>query len=71
MSLFKKRQPEVPPDLAALRSREQQLVASREALESEHLETTDIERSQRLLDEINDLNAQIGALRDKIDEFPT
>ncbi len=70
MSLFKKRTPEERPDLVALRLREQELVAQQRALESEHLDAEDIERSNELMEEINDLNARIGVLRDKIGEFP-
>ncbi len=71
MSWFKKNEPAVPPDLAALHLREQELVAQQRALEAEHLDTSDIERSDSLLAEINDLNARIGVLRDKISEFPS
>lgn len=70
MSLFKKRAPEISPDLAALQLRETELLARQRALESQHLDTSDIERSNQLLDEINDLNARIGVLRDRIAEFP-
>lgn len=71
MSWFKKQAPATPPDLAALRAREQELVAQQRALEAEHLETEDIERGKELLSEINDLNARIGVLRDNINEFPS
>ncbi len=71
MSLFKKRAPEVPPDLAALSLREQELITRQHSLEAEHLETSDIERSNQLLEEINGLNAQIGVLRERIAEFPS
>ena len=70
MSWFKKRAPEVPPDLAALRAREAELVAQQRALEAEFLDTSDIERSNEITAEINDLNARIGVLRDRINEFP-
>lgn len=70
MAWFKKNEPAVPPDLAALLLREQELVVQQHALEAEHLDTEDIERSAQLLEEINDLNARIGVLRDRIGEFP-
>ncbi len=71
MSLFKKKAPvEQRPDLVALRLREAELVAQQRALESEFLDTEDIERSNEITAEINDLNARIGVLRDKIGEFP-
>ena len=70
MSWFKKPVPAVPPDLAALRARERELVAQQRALEAEHLDTADIERSNQLLNKINDLSARIGVLRDRIREFP-
>ena len=73
MSFFKKNaspNPAIPPDLASLRAREQELVARQRALEAEHLDTEDIERSNQLLQEINDLNARIGVLRGQINEFP-
>lgn len=71
MSWFKKSEPATPPDLAALRAREQELLAKQHALEAEHLDAEDIERSNQLLEEINDLNAQVGVLRDRIGEFPS
>ena len=71
MSLFSKPQPAERPDLAALCLREQEVSARQRALEAQHLDEFDIERSQQLLDEINDLNAQIGVVRDKIGEFPS
>ena len=55
--------------LAALRAREAALVAERARLEAAHLECEDIAESARLLDEINELNAQIGVARDDISEF--
>ena len=70
MSWFKKQAPAVPPDLAALRAREQELVAQQRALESEFLDTSDIERSDEITAEIDDLNARIGVLRGQISEFP-
>ena len=71
MSLFKKKAPqEERPDLVALRLREQELVAKQRALESEFLDCEDIERSNEITAEINDLNARIGVLRDQIGEFP-
>ena len=70
MSWFKKHAPEVPPDLAALRAREAELVAQQRALEAEFLDTSDIERSNEITTRINDLNARIGVLRDRINEFP-
>ena len=70
MSWFKKSAPEVPPDLLALRAREAELVAQQRALESEFLDTSDIERSNEITAQINDLNARIGVLRDRINEFP-
>lgn len=70
MSIFKKKAPlEERPDLVALRLREQELVARQRALESEFLDTSDIERSNEITAEIDDLNARIGVLRDKIGEF--
>ena len=71
MPLFHKKEPLQRPDLAALRLREQELVARQRALEAQHLDEFDLERSNELLDEINDLNAQIGVLRDRINEFPS
>ncbi len=71
MSLFKKSAPAVSPNLAALRARETELMGHQRALEAEHLDTADIERSHQLLGEINDLNAQIGVLRERIAEFPS
>lgn len=70
MNLFKKQAPAVPPDLLALRAREQELIAKQRALESEFLDTSDIERSNEITAEINNLNARIGVLRDAIKEFP-
>ena len=70
MAWFKKSAPATPPELAALRLREQELLAKQRALESEFLDTSDIERSNEITAEINDLNARIGVLRDKINEFP-
>lgn len=71
MSLFKKKAPvEQRPDLTALRLREQELVAQQRALEAQHLDCEDIDRSNELLEEINALNARIGVVRDKIGEFP-
>jgi len=66
---FKKSQPAERPSLVALRLRETELVARQRALEAQHLDEFDLERSNQLMDEINDLNAQIGVLRDKINEF--
>ena len=70
MSLFKKKPSAERPDLVALRLREQELIAKQRALESEFLDTEDIERSNEITAEINDLNARIGVLSDKIGEFP-
>lgn len=70
MAFFKKQSPEVPPDLAALQLRETELVVRQRALEAQHLDCEDIEQSERLLGEINDLNARIGVLRDQIEDFP-
>lgn len=71
MSLFPKPQLATRPDLAALQLREQELLVKQRALEAQHLDEFDIERSNELLAQINDLNAQIGVLRDKISEFPS
>ena len=70
MSWFKKEAPAIAPDLAALRAREQELVARQRALESEFLDTSDIERGNEITAEINDLNARIGVLRGQIEDFP-
>ena len=70
MAFFKKRAPEVPPDLAALRAREAELVAQQRALESELLDTPDLRESNQILREINELNARIGVLRGQIEDFP-
>ena len=70
MSWFKKQEDATPPDLAALRLRETELVARQRALEAEHLESSDLERSEQMLQEINDLNARIGVLRGQIEDFP-
>ena len=59
-----------PPDLAALRAREAELVAQRARLESSSWSGEDIVESARLLDEINELNARIGVVRDAVKEFP-
>ena len=70
MSIFKRHAPATPPDLLVLRAREAQLVARQRALESELLDTPDQLDCNEILREINDLNAQIGVLRDAIKEFP-
>ena len=71
MSLFKKRQPEENPQLAALRAREKELVLKQVTLQSEYLDTPDPRDANQILREIDDLNAQIGVVRHEIEEFPT
>ena len=68
MALFKKRGAQEDARLTALRAREAELVARQRALEAQHLESFDIEESERMLGEINDLNAQIGVVRDEISD---
>ena len=70
VALFKKRAPAVPPDLAALRLREQELVARQSALEAEYLDTPDPHDGNQILRKVDELNAQIGVVRDAIKEFP-